>query len=889
MTMEKEIVEQVNVADNSGAIHMNSSFQGEKVAGRDYTENHYYEISNPTFSKVQFDIKSGDGLHPVFTKEVLDKVKQYRVILLTEGGSFDSADFGKHLARKIYDETGHYNVYELVQNEENKSLISELQNQPVNSVFLLDGLHPRHIQYDFRRLLQIIESKGCYCIISTGVTKEVWSLNNDLIVPHCYTIPEKDHYNLRELEEWFTNKFRNETPIFLSSEKVISPEMRLSPELTLAHIVKEIPTPQELNLFFAYYKRFNELPSDRILRSTINNLRQSQEEVIHKWFRKLDHRQKVIALCASLFSGMYSNQFFEVVSEVVSNSFWKESSKSLEALDYCDLNFLYVFFKLENVSEGKLLMARSQSVRSAILKVGKEEYQRHLEAALRCFLKVTLTTYKHKTSNWELYGTTQRRAVIRQVFISAARDIGMNEMSNIESVYLELAASGHSHMQGIAAKSLAQFRQFGEEELLFNTLKRWQADKSITDRIKLLLERREQTLSMDGKPIDRVKETSVRTLGYAADYDQPNHLHEEIVRQFLNFAKDETPSVRKTVGEILPKFINHHSLQLKHQLFDDLMPIYGLGEAISEGLKLSYLDYPDDLKKVMTHWIQTITQVASEENRREKFTRRDNSLVSILLTLQKIELMDEKGFSLDELYGYVSLLIQREKRASVIKEVLKLLASIQEKDYQYALESIDACLGSLSKEYRKIIINYWTVQYLKQRKEMEDSPCLIQVGKEMYPAWMKMSSRPLTRIEEGLFIWMNSNSKIAQKYAMLAFLEFAHSFEVQEKHRLWELKIREQERERERRERQTSQSVRYRKAPSAPAEYGIGWWLRIKIFFYLLFESKENKLLLKDILKLYMNSGRYSREELKLVTWKWRTRNRGELSNKLAKWLERLV
>ena len=48
-------------------------------------------------------------------------------------------------------------------------------------------------------------------------------------------------------------------------------------------------------------------------------------------------------------------------------------------------------------------------------------------------------SYKRKIDNWELHGTTEKRALLRQVFIESTRDIGVNELTNIESVYLELA------------------------------------------------------------------------------------------------------------------------------------------------------------------------------------------------------------------------------------------------------------------------------------------------------------------------------------------------------------------------------------------------------------------------------------------------------------------
>lgn len=872
--MEKETI----IQENTGIIADKVQVEGQNVALGNFYQ---YVDTNPSFSNVQFD--NAEYPSPTFTLAVLELIKAQRIIIIKGNNHFDHMSFGKQMAKTIIQEQPQYSAIELIQNEENKPLLTQLNQQKSQQIVLLDGIHPRHIQYKMSQLVRICEHKSSYYIIHTETSYDTWLKSGEMISHYWYTIPDEDHYNHQELSHWFLKELTVNPISFLSEEDTLSLETLLSQTNNIDAVVTKIGTPDKLILFLNICRQNSHVYSDVKLDQIINQLHQAQSEIVGRWFNNLNPQEKIIALTVALFNGVFINQYFEILNTMMATTLWEQQNDTLAALDYHSLDFLQSFFRYESAEQGDIIIARNHTTRVHLLKTAISQYPRHIEAALLAFSDIMENSYRRDILNWDLYGTTQKRALLRQVFIESTRDIGINQLSNIEAVFLKLAASGHHHIQGVAAKSLAQYRLLGHDDLLFDTVKKWQGDQTIQDRMRLFLKDKAPS---EKKAIIAIKSTTIRALAYAADYDQPNQLHDSIVTDLLTFSQESDFEIQKTVADVLPKFIQHHSHQLQNHIFDQLMPVAAYGNAISKGLTKAYLHYPDTLKSVIQHWLSTCKQSNSEANRRHKTTYRDNSLIAVLDTLKSIELQPEKGFNLQELYTLSISLLQVEKRSTVADSVIELIAAIQTRDYNLAYTNIPETLQRLSKRQRKIVLGIWVQQYLKERMVLPNREFTITINKIDYPAWDKMVKRPLTVLEESLFIWLNSKSKIAQKYATLAFLEFARVFEAEEYILIQEYKAKRAEMEAQRIARKQASNTTT--VIQGASEIGLGLWLRLKIFFYLLFENKTNKQNLKSIIKIFL-TGPYSKRHLRLVTYKWRTRAQGDFSSKLAKWLDRLI
>lgn len=871
--------------DNKGTIIANSTIHAQNVNTGDHIQNFYeHRITNPSFSEIDFE-QEEIYPDPIFSDKVLTEISNKRVLIIKGNDQFDHFSFGRNIAKRLGENQPDHKIIELIQNEEDVALNGQLMQLDSANIILLNAIHPRHIQYDFNQLVQISEEKQSYFIINTATPQSTWLKSGRNIIEYWFAVPEDNHYSKADLIPWFSAKIQEQVPPFLAELDEINEHTKFSQNQTLSTLVDSVSTPQKLTIFLNNCRSAQTLLSDKKLEQIITNLSQSQEEIETKWFNNLTLEQKIIALTAALFNGLFCNQYFEIISHMIDTTFWRQSGKTLEALDYHNLEFLMVFFRFETTDEGDLIVARNPGTRVNLLRTAVQQFPRHIEKALSVFSGLMQESYKRKHTNWDLHGTTQKRALLRQVFIETTRDIGINELTNIESIYLELAASKHDFIQGIAAKSLAQYRLYEEDDLLFETINKWLKADTIKKRIALFLNKNN---SKNGDNIAAIKATTVRILAYAADYDQPNKLHKDIVEFLITFATDYNNKVQESVAKVLPKFIVHHTFQLRNEIFDSLMPNPNYSQAISEGLMSGYRDYPDTLKEVINHWLSICMQQHSQDNRRNKTTQRDNALISIINTLEKIEITD-KGFTLRELYGIAVELLKTEKRGDVVRANLNFLAHLQQQDYAMAYEYIPETIGSFTADHRNVLVKSWTLQFLEQRKKLNNGQFFIKVYGTEYPAWEKMMARPLTALEETLFTWLNSSSKPAQQFATLTFLDIAHTFEKEEHDQILAYAVEMQERKIQWLKDQRAQSNKVKIQPqTANNKVGLGVWLKIKIFFYLLFEDKTTKETLKGIIHAFLAEP-YSKKDLNYVIYKWKTRQKGNLSSKLAKWLGKLM
>ena len=79
--------------------------------------------------------------------------------------------------------------------------------------------------------------------------------------------------------------------------------------------------------------------------NTVNNY----QENLRDWYDFiLDDREKLLALGLNLFEGLFVDQFFAALEEVVEQT-WQKRDPSLRALDYCDLSKVRDFFKFGTV------------------------------------------------------------------------------------------------------------------------------------------------------------------------------------------------------------------------------------------------------------------------------------------------------------------------------------------------------------------------------------------------------------------------------------------------------------------------------------------------------------------------------------------------------------
>ncbi|WP_341902382.1 hypothetical protein [Fluviicola taffensis] len=881
---------QINENASQSNIISTGSIQTDNLSMGDF---HQYNYTNKSkLTEVSYNNSDKQYLPPNYMENLLQLALEKRIVFIAGDNIFGQNDLARYLAFQIKakEEFQDKEIVELFDKNENqeerKSLFDLLYNEKCHQkIVLLTNLHPEKIDYNFDRLLDYSIDESCLFIISMDYGLEIWKKAGKLVVDYWFEIPEGRHYSEIQLQSYFLQRFHKERPKFwLLSMEATNQDSLLSETWSVESTINRFGNIDQVNLFLNYYVGLSEFPDDRKLLELVEALCQGNSKMVRSWFYQLNHRNKMVVLGATMFDGMLVDQFFEALNDINIQTFWETSDPTLKALDYFQLSFLDPFFQIQLRNEEQYIFCKTPQVKSVLLDLGRVEYRRHFKAAMDVFYRLMRNSYLRQSINWELYGTSSRRVLIRKSFGDILHDAGAVEFNLVESHLLELAASGNLHLQNICAKSIAQWRLSGKEEQFFETLKKWQEDNDIQDRIKDLFERSIKDSSTDAKnAIDLIKTTAVLALGHASYYDQPNKLHEEIVQGMVHFAKEPYSGVHNSICQALPKFIHHHSLQLQHVLFQELMPIGALREPIVEGLVLAMESYPEQVSEAINKWFDWCMKDASKDNRRYSPTQRDNVLIAILDVLGEANLTENKYFEIERLYtNFLIPLIQQEMRGEVIQHVLNFLVKVQSLDFNLALRFLNQTIGKLNKTQRLFVVMGWGMIYRKQR--LESTKTTYEIDFITYPVWDEgQQLRPLTTVEKTLYSWMDGEST-ERRFATLTFLELTKSHDRYEREAYILLK---REQDLYRFQQQSPAPSATRPMPSLSAEVGLHLSLRIRIFFYFLFSSNTNKFLLKDTILLFLNVNRYTSDDLMSLIQRWKNSSQQGVTSRLAKWLTR--
>ena len=108
---------------------------------------YYHSDSVPSFSEIDFENEEFYP-QPIFTESISRLLIQKRILIVKGNYHFDLLRFGKQLAQKVLETDVDLVVSELIQNENNETLLPQLAKQKKRSIVLLGNVHPKHIDYN---------------------------------------------------------------------------------------------------------------------------------------------------------------------------------------------------------------------------------------------------------------------------------------------------------------------------------------------------------------------------------------------------------------------------------------------------------------------------------------------------------------------------------------------------------------------------------------------------------------------------------------------------------------------------------------------------------------------------------------------------------------------
>ncbi|NEQ48735.1 MAG: hypothetical protein F6K11_01190 [Leptolyngbya sp. SIO3F4] len=757
--------------------------QSEYVAFRDVHVTHASSASD--FSKVIWDPTAETTYpEPTCTKAALERLQLTPVLILHTDSRFDTGSFMHHVAKRFIQEyTPKTELFDYTRPGEEKNLLPKIRSVAENSLLLFEHLHPQHIQYDLNRLHTLAQAQQIRVCITTEATDRAWGIAASNLRTSWFEIPMQNLYSSEVLCQALVhrlNTHRSNIPYLANLPTEIQADTELAEGTTAQKTAAQLENPEQIDLLTQNLIGSEKLPTNEQWEQSIQQCTDESEPLVVKWFRSLPARQKLIALGASLLDGVYDDQFFRIMHDIAEIN-WQYRDNSLLALDYCDLDFLWSYFEYDLRNEEKcVLRSRYADQRTQLVMSAWGTYRRHILAALPVVIDTARNTIFEEEQDWEKYGTVQRRMAIRQAVGNAISDIGLISFSTIEHALLEFAAVQNITLQRVTAKALARWRTFEQHDLLFDTLTDWSKSERVQKTVAAFLRNdkiRSINRSSKHKATSYIQATSVLTLGYAAGYDPPGELDPRIVKLLRDLAAHGDDLVIGRMQETLPNILHHHLASLSETIAEEFAGMEALHEAVGQGLAKAYADYPEQVSQVLNQWMEACLEDVSEENRRKKFTHRDQVLATILAAYRHMLREDGEGSTWkDTIWKNVSMLVAREGRATVREEIAETLVQLTRLNYFDAIARVVPLLPSKDHWLAYSLVYKFTQAYVEERLEWSDEAPLTLHLEEVdlrLPSWRQRTERPKTALEEGMHAWLSQDILVLKQVATHALLQCA--------------------------------------------------------------------------------------------------------------------
>jgi hypothetical protein len=666
---------------------------------------------------------------------LIRSISQSRFLVLSGDFRIDKASFARYLACCLsdtkLDADGHKLVVkEWYRSSDPQSIDVELQKTTTTTIFVLTQVSHQNIGYDLYRIRKAASDKH-YIVVSTDLPFESWNL------------PERERNNL-----WH--------------------------QFTDADVKKLVEFKSLINEF-------------------------TQEESLENWyFRELTLNEQLISLGLCFFDGLFDDQFFAAVEQVAERV--KLRDQLLRAPDYVDLGRLHNFFNfIETTSrEIKRIEIRFPEHRLMLLKVVWKKYQRLIRNVLPVLVNLVKTSAR--SFSGELYGSDLRRNQLRKVITEAISNIGLISGDSVEDALLELAADNSIEVRAVAARAMALWREnkqngesqnFNSEEMLFNTLQRWQYEKRILSLVANHLTGTSQEQSK--RPIDYIRATVAITVGYAALYDSPNYLNNSLHTLLEQLIDDSNQLVRSSLRlYTLPIVISLHFNQLQNLLSDTAQKgsidlIFG----ISAGVALAYKENSDEVSEILEKWQDPDKYDLLVGKDEQGYSGQQSLLATVALSYGQIQ-YDNNAHNLNtqRAFKYLDRILDKDKTSQFVRQ--SVVFAILLLSYRY-LEQVDEQLRKFTSKFttneRKGFIELLCLLYLEQRRELKDGDAEIEIDGQKYQIWIDKEKRPLTHVEKIILDWFKDERHVvAQRLAVQSMLFFAKILDQVEEKKIREIK-----------------------------------------------------------------------------------------------------
>jgi hypothetical protein len=535
----------------------------------------------------------------------------------------------------------------------------------------------------------------------------------------------------------------------------------------------------------------------------------SQEDSLSKRYLKLKSRERLLVLGLSFFDGLFEDQFFAALEEIV-EKVWQRRDASLRALDYCDFeNFSHVFNYTKTEDQRTIC---SPEERRTLFNVAWKSDRRQILLALPVLVNIVKKSVVESLVNLELYGSERRCREIRQVIAETISDIGSISENSIETTLLQLSADKNTSVQSTAAYAMARWRDSdcGLDQQLFNMLHSWldlTKSRLVVAQVEAIIKGRNEENSESSKAEDYIKGTVALTVGYASLYDPPRGLKgseglsEELYKLLKKLANDNSNIVRNVfLNDTLPMVLQIHLKQLSKWLHDMIKQqvsssssetsITKFNKAVGLSLALAYKREPEETVKVLENWTDEGLRNLPEYIDISKTTSRESLLATVVRTYGEIECVKNiSELTPNDIFKRLHSILQKEKHPFVREAILFSIGRQARLHFDAIEPQLQSLVAEVNENEREDIVRVLTEIYLEQRVDLlggdywsnRKSSKIGRISyRYKYQIWIN-NQRPQTQIEEAMYGWIkNACNTVAQQIATRSFISFANLLDKDE-------------------------------------------------------------------------------------------------------------
>lgn len=779
-------------------MHSSITAGGDMHVGDNITQ---VTVAKPVFSDINLEAydESTGYVSPRFTGRLVAKIKDMKkgkMMVLTGFYGFDKAGFTKHLAYALseeYENEGKTLIARECQITSNfYSIASTIKETKEDCIFVLNNLIPKDVNHSLDKLRDVAVKSSQLIIIlaSTNLPLTAWKS------------PSADYWFRVDQDGLYQGKNKMAPGIYekpkllrhlsksCDTRGLEAYKVKLKAEFD-SLIPSTINTPEQIALFldlFAKAPKENEKKISELVAKA-----KRKDTILRQWFDSLSDEKELIALGMTLLDGVYGNQFFAIMERLGKNA-W-DSYHPVSALDYHNLSPLLHFFSFTQ-GDSPALEAKFPNQRFQTLQSIWPNYQRRIVAALPIFVNLAGESVSREISSWELFGDRDKRVRLREVLSDILSDIGRLSPQTVEPWLLQLAAHGNVGVQLVAARALAQWREFYEdaetgksvnrEDALFNFLNKWyNGSRSKNSRILQL----RRSLLRDDKDSNHsltayVRATILLTLGMASLYDDSNALNKEILELVIKFAKDRNSLVIRRLQDTLYLLVRNHPHQIGSRLFDmggggkvifnALLPLEEYAGAIAAGLADAHVDNPADVESLLQDWLSYCNVNRPKQPNLNLLEYREKILATVILGYRFLDLKNTvTSLSLDLVADNIEKLRHQEHHPVIRLVLLEAILDLYAKYFTDMEARHSRKIPKMDVVERRRAAQNFRWKYLSQRKEMAGGDYEVKFERFRMESWRDQEDRPMTEVENTLVKWVGSGNENIMRIALQSFVELA--------------------------------------------------------------------------------------------------------------------